>query len=445
MVRTGILLVVAGVVLLSVCAAGETMQFRGADGTGVFPEQVLRTNWENGEGVAWKVANPAAGWAQPVIHGGHLYVAGAVGDGVSKPANFASGVKSPQSMGVSLFAKAPKTPLTWKLFCLSLEDGRTLWEQPIVEKLASYPIHPSNSWQTETPAADDNGVYVFCGAAGVLSAFGHDGQLRWKQETEVCRTSNGFGTGSSPAVVDGKVIVQLYGEESAVVRCFDTLTGKLVWQFERPEKGTSWSSPLVWRNSLRTEVVCSGGDRLDAFDSATGKVLWTVRKVKAATACSPCCDRERLYFGGSDPWSKGPLFAVQAGATGDVTPEKSNEKFTGCAWLSERQGPGMASPVSSGKYVFTNDNNILKCFDAATGERKYQTRIPGLDMLAASPLLIGDRLLLLDENGKACIVKAGAEFEVVGRGALADTFWATPVVKDGAMYFRGVDGIFCVK
>ena len=80
MVRTGILLVVAGVVLLSVCAAGETMQFRGADGTGVFPEQVLRTNWENGEGVAWKVANPAAGWAQPVIHGGHLYVAGAVGE-----------------------------------------------------------------------------------------------------------------------------------------------------------------------------------------------------------------------------------------------------------------------------------------------------------------------------------------------------------------------------
>ena len=445
MVRLGLMLAAAGLCVAAVAAAGETMQFRGESGNGVLPAQAVRTDWENAAGVAWKVPNPAAGWAQPVLHGAHVYIAGAVGEGQLKPSNFADGVKSPQSMGVSLFAKPPKAPLTWKLFCLSEQDGGVLWEREIVQKQASYPIHPSNSWQTETPAADDTGVYVFCGAAGVLSAYGHDGALKWQQQTEVCRTSNGFGTGSSPALADGRVIMQLYGEDSAVVRCFDSITGKPLWTFERPDKGTSWSSPLVWRNRVRTEVVCSGGDRLDALDPVTGAVLWTVRRVKAATACSPCCDSERLYFGGSDPFSKGPLFAVKAGASGDVTPEKANQKFAQCDWLSERQGPGMASPVSSGKYVYTNDNNILKCFDAATGERLYQTRIPGLDMLAASPLLIGDRLLLLDENGKGCLVNAGPEFQVVGRGSLPDTFWATPAVKGGAMYFRGVDWIYCVR
>ncbi|MFM7923660.1 MAG: hypothetical protein ACKPJJ_25850, partial [Planctomycetaceae bacterium] len=141
------------------------------------PAQAVRTDWENAAGVAWKVPNPAAGWAQPILHSGHVYIAGAVGEGKLKPSNFADGVKSPQSMGVSLFAKPPKAALTWKLFCLSERDGGVLWEREIVQKQASYPIHPSNSWQTETPAADDAGVYVFCGAAGVLSAYGHDGLM----------------------------------------------------------------------------------------------------------------------------------------------------------------------------------------------------------------------------------------------------------------------------
>jgi outer membrane protein assembly factor BamB len=105
----------------------------------------------------------------------------------------------------------------------------------------------------------------------------------------------------------------------------------------------------------------------------------------------------------------------------------------------------MASPLSTGKYVYTNDNNILRCFDAATGEKLYQTRIPGLEMLAASPLLIGDKLLLLDENGRACLVKVGAEFEVVGQGSLDDVFWATPAVSSGAIFLRGVESIYCIR
>ncbi|MFN9158933.1 MAG: hypothetical protein ACK6D5_14285, partial [Planctomyces sp.] len=112
MVRTGLLLQASGLLLAGLAAAGETMQFRGESGNGVLPAQAVRADWENGAGVAWKVPNPAAGWAQPIVHGQQLYIAGAVGEGDLKPSNFADGVKSPQSMGVSLFAKPPKTPLT---------------------------------------------------------------------------------------------------------------------------------------------------------------------------------------------------------------------------------------------------------------------------------------------------------------------------------------------
>jgi hypothetical protein len=202
-----------------------------------------------------------------------LYIAGAVGEGDLKPSNFADGVKSPQSMGVSMFAKPPKTPLTWKLFCLSVQDGQTLWEREIVQKKASYPIHPSNSWQTETPATDDAGVYVFCGAAGVLTAFGHDGVQKWQQQTEICRTNNGFGTGSSPALVDGRVIVQLYGEESAVVRCFAAAghCGRLSDRTREHRGARRWSgvTPCEPRLYVRAVIVL---------------IRWILRQV-------PCCGR----------------------------------------------------------------------------------------------------------------------------------------------------------
>ncbi len=49
-------------------------------------------------------------------------------------------------------------------------------------------------------------------------------------------------------------------------------------------------------------------------------------------------DKQRIYFGGSDPFAKGPLFALTAGSSGDLTPEKTNGTFAGCAW-TEAKGP----------------------------------------------------------------------------------------------------------
>lgn len=58
--------------------------------------------------------------------------------------------------------------------------------------------------------------------------------------------------------------------------------------------------------------------------------------------------------------SKGPLFAVHSGASGDISPKKKNESFSFCDWLELKAGPGMASPVSNGRFVVVIDNNILR-------------------------------------------------------------------------------------
>ena len=432
-------------IMASNSPAGDFLQFRGSQGTGVSSAAAIPLEWSPEKNVAWKVPSPAAGWAQPLVVGDRLYLTGAVSTADIRPANFANGVKSPQSMGVSLFSRPPKEPFTWKLFCLSTADGKVLWEQTIAEGQAKFPIHPSNSWATETPAADEHGVYVYSGAAGIVAGVDHSGRKLWQRDVGVFKTSNGFGTGSSVAIHNGLIYVQNLNEQQSDIWCVDTKTGDVRWQSRRTVAGTSWSTPLIWQNSRRVELIISGGDQVDSFDPVTGTQLWTLKNVKAATACSPCADRDRLYFGGSDPFSKGPLFAVGAGASGEIAPAEKNGSFTNCVWLQERQGPGMASPLSTGEFVYTNENNILKCFNAATGEKLYQTRLPGLDMLAASPLLVGDNLLLLDENGKACIAAVGAEFKQLGSGSLDDVFWATPAVSGNSLYLRGVESIYCIR
>lgn len=425
--------------------AGDVLQFRGSQGTGVASAADIPLEWSAEKNLAWKVPSPAAGWAQPLVVGDRLYITGAVSTANIRPANFADGVKSPQSMGISLFSRPPKEPFTWKLFCLSTTDGKLVWEQTVAEGQAKFPIHPSNSWATETPAADDQGVYVYSGAAGMVAGIDHSGRKLWQREIGVFKTSNGFGTGSSVAIHKGLIYVQNLNEQQSDIWCLDTKTGDVKWQAQRQVAGTSWSTPLIWQNSQRVELIISGGDQVDSFDPATGAQFWTLKNVKAATACSPCADQDRLYFGGSDPFSKGPLFAVTPGASGEIAPAEKNGSFTNCVWLQERQGPGMASPLSNGRFVYTSENNILKCFDAATGQKLYQTRIPGLDMLAASPLLAGDNLLLLDENGRACLAAVGAEFRQTGSGALSDVFWATPAISGNSLYLRGVDSIYCVR
>lgn len=105
----------------------------------------------------------------------------------------------------------------------------------------------------------------------------------------------------------------------------------------------------------------------------------------------------------------------------------------------------MASPVSNGQYLYVADNNILRCYDAKTGERLYQNRLPDLKQVAASPLIIGDKLLVIDEAGSAALVKVGREFEVIGGGQLSDVFWSTPAVGHNSLYFRGIDALYCIR
>lgn len=434
----------SGAIMCPAILADDFTQFRGTS-VGVVADQAVPFTWSATENMAWKVTVPGSGWSQPVIWKNRLYVTTAIANPPMRPKNFADGVKTPQSMGLGGFSSAPNVTIEWQLHCLDANTGQVVWTHTVTSGKPPYPIHPSNTYATETPVVGEHGVVVFFGATGTLAGVSHEGQQLWQQDLGAQPSNNGFGTGSSLTMDEGKVYVQHFTSKSGTVVCADAKSGGIKWKHERSKLGSSWSSPIVWRNTMRRELIVAGNEEVDSLDLETGTVLWKLQKVKAPTACSVAADSERLYFGGSDPFAKGPLFALTAGSSGDLTPEKMNGTFAGCAWSEAKAGPGMASPVSNGQFLYVADNNILRCYDAKTGERLYQNRLPGLKQVAASPLIVGGNLLVIDEAGASVLVKVGKEFEVVGGGQIEDVFWATPAIANQSIYLRGIDGLYCIR
>ena len=130
-------------------------------------------------------------------------------------------------------------------------------------------------------------------------------------------TGNGFGPGSSITVGDGRVYVQCDNDQSSFVAAYDTKTGEEVWN--KPREGrTSWSTPVFWKNDIRSELVTCGSGFVTSYNPANGEQYWSLSNIGMSFSSSPAFDSERLYFGNSGPRSSGPLVAVAAGMNGQA-------------------------------------------------------------------------------------------------------------------------------
>ena len=423
---------------------GDWPQFRGPGGAGV-ADAGPPAEWGPETNLAWKVKIPGQGWAQPVVVGDAVYVATAVSPNQPKPKNMMAGVTDPSTRGP---AKPGEAVYSWELHALDRQTGATRWKAVAATGKPQQPTHASNTYATETPAADAERVYVFFGAAGVVAAYTHAGKEVWRGDVGVHPFTNGFGTGSSPALHAGRLFVQTYAEDVAVLRAFDAATGKELWKAERP-KGSAWGTPLVWTNSLRTEVVAGGNGSVIAYDPATGKELWRMGGIDTSFSSSPAAAGDVLVFGTSSPGSSNPLYAVKAGAAGDITPKKGETKNEFVLWSRTKSGPGMASPVVTGGRVYVPGSGTLACYDLATGEPRFNERLPkARNMITANPVLAGGKLYLTDEAGLTFAVPAGGEFDVAGSNKLGEpgeVFWASPAVAGGDLFLRGTDYLYCVR
>lgn len=413
-------------------------QFRGPRGNGVVA-QPLPTQWSAGKNVAWSAEISGGGWSSPVAANDRIFVTTAVSSEFGGPKGFGDGVSSMRSFYQS---KPPQDPISFEVHCLSLADGKLLWKKQVASRTPLHKIHPSNSYATESPTTDGEHVYAYFASVGVVGCLDLDGNVVWTRDVGAFPTSNDFGTSSSLTMLDGRVFIQCDNEQQSFLCALDASTGEDVWRVERESK-TSWSSPVIWQNRKRTELVVCGSGSVTAYEPTTGDVLWTLSGTGGAFSASPAFDDDRIYFGNSGRNSRGPLIAVNAGAAGDLTLDSIGD--SGVAWVEETSAPGMCSPVVVSGRLYVLSRGILSCHDAGSGSRLYRTRLPDASSVTASLWAAGESVFALNESGETSVIKVGDELEVVASNSLPGLYWSTPSVVSDSLLIRDAARLHCIR
>jgi outer membrane protein assembly factor BamB len=364
--------------------------------------------------------------------------------------------------------RPPDVVYKWEVHCLDRATGKVLWSRVAREGKPRIATQPSNTYASETPVTDGERVYAYFGMHGIY-CYDFAGNLVWKKDLGSYNMAMGMGTASSPVLEDGQLFIQCDNEEKSFLVALDAKTGQELWRVDRPER-TGWSSPLVWKNKVRTELVCIGTARARAYDPATGKQLWELGGMTGQPKASPVASAELLYvgtgggpggFGGGPPGGgrpggpggfgggsgSRPLIAIKAGASGDITLKSGAKSNDGVAWSLPQAGPPTASPLLYDGYLYILEERggILSCYDAQTGKQVYKQRLPGARGFTSSPCACDGKLYCLDDGGTTFVVQAGPEFKVLGKNTIDETCWATPAVAGGTLLVRTVDHVYCIK
>jgi outer membrane protein assembly factor BamB len=165
---------------------------------------------------------------------------------------------------------------------------------------------------------------------------------------------------------------------------------------------------------------------------------------------SPVAEGDLLYVGMSSKshgTELGPMWAVKAGATGDISLRDGATSNAGVAWFRNDAGAHFTSPlvVDGRLYVFPpHDRGVLSCFDARSGQPIYAEPLPGAAGFKASPFLADGKIYCTDERGTTFVIAPGPKFELLAKNAVNEMSWASSAVAGGAIVLRTTEHILCI-
>jgi outer membrane protein assembly factor BamB len=302
--------------------------------------------------------------------------------------------------------------------------------------------HLKNTYASETPVTDGQSVYVYFGNVGVFS-LDTNGTVQWSHDVDASDTRLGWGTAASPVLYRDRLYIVNDNDEQSYVMALSKETGADLWTVERDE-GTNWSTPYVWDNERRTELVTTGTDKVRSYD-LDGNLLWELTGMSAITVPTPFAELGLLYVSsGFVGDQRRPVFAIKPGASGDISLADGERRNEFIVWSQPQAGPYNTSPLVYGKHYYTLlDRGFFTCHDARTGEEVYgRQRIRVGAAFTSSPWAYDDKIFVLSENGETFVIQAGTTFEVVGRNSLDELTMATPAIAHGSLFIRTASKLY---
>jgi outer membrane protein assembly factor BamB len=437
-------------------------RFRGPGGSGVADEQKPPVELGPDRNVQWKVPVPS-GLSSPIVVGDKLILTA-----------FDNG----------------------KLYTVAYRraDGKEAWRaQAPAQQIEAY-HKTEGSPASSTPVTDGERIVSYFGSCG-LFCYDLSGRELWRFELPAVSLPGEFGSGVSPILADGAVILVRDQLQESKILALEARTGTPRWERSRLSP-VSYCTPVAWKTPAGTQIVAAGHARMVAYDLRSGEEAWSLVGIPSACCSSPVTDGNVLYFAGGsggegdeefqmppfdsmlkdldvdkdgslsraeaekafegffdnqdankdgkitrDEWEaiqklmaegKNAAFALRAGGTGDVT--------SSVLWKQAKGLPYVPTAILyRGQYVMVKDGGIVTAFDAETGNQVYMKRGVEGGRYYASPVAANGNIYFTSlEDGVVTVLKAGGESPelVVKNPALGERVAATPAIADDTLYVR---------
>jgi outer membrane protein assembly factor BamB len=311
-----------------------------------------------------------------------------------------------------------------RVLAIGLESGRELVNVEVFKQRAGKLLNPKNSHASPTPVVDGDRVYVHFGASGT-AALTTEGDIAWKTQFPY---ESQHGNGGSPIVYGDLLIFSCDGSDDAFVVALDKRTGKVRWKTARRRPfDQAYTTPLVIRVGDRDQLVSVGAYRATAYDPRSGKEIWRVSYADGfSNVPRPVYGNGLVYI--ATGFQQPTLLAVRPDGEGDVTK-------THVVWTLRRGAPLTPSPLLVGDLLFlVNDNGIASCVDARTGDPQWVQRLGG--EYSASPVFADGRIYFLNEAGVVSVVAPERVFRRLATNQLEGDTLASMAIAEGSIFIR---------
>jgi len=377
--------------------------FRGPVANGYAAHANPPLNWSAKEGrnILWKTKVPKHGMSSPVIWENRLFLTGA--DESSR-----------------------------QIYCFDTDTGRLLWQHDANDIPGSPPKNKLPEVLEETglaaPTVTTDGRYVAAiFATGDLVCVNIEGERIWAKNLGI--PDNPYGHASSLINYENLLFVQYDQKKNSRLLAFNLPSGNPAWQVTRSV--ISWSSPILINNNRRMELILTNSEAVDSYNPKTGELLWHVKCLSGDVAPSAS-------------YANGIVYVANEYATAsaiDISDHGSEPKIL---WQWDETLPDAASPLANEDFlILPTGFGVVSCLDVKTGKVLWEQEFD--DGFYSSPILVNDRVYIIDLKGRMQIFKMDDEFERLGTSPIGEDAYATPAFVGDRIYIRGVTHLFCIE
>lgn len=384
---------------------------------------------------------------------------------------------------------------------LNQSDGKELWRNPIVPERIEE-THPIGSPATATVACDGQRVYAFFGSAG-LFCYDLNGKKLWEQSSGPFRDE--YGAGSSPILFDGKIILNQDHDIDSFLIAYDCTNGRILWKTPRPDAVRSYSTPCIWTNHGKPEILVAGALELAAYEPRNGARLWWLDGLARIVIPTPVTSGEMIYMAswapGGDPgkrisllpwadalakwdgnhdgklakaeiddrevldrffrmdlnqdgvltqqeWDRhAAVFRRAQNAVLAIKPDGAGElPDSAVLWKHGRGVPYVATPLlDQGILWMVKDGGIVTKLEVATGKLLQEERVPAVGNYFASPVTGDRKVYFASESGAVSVVSAEKDWRVISSREFHEKIYATPVLQGNRIYLRTEESLYCFE